>query len=153
MAASGGNRLDQRVGGEITRPGRAGVGHPCGRKRAETSSPDCRSGNHGRHLECAGGNEAINGENSRGDRERTPVEYYGTLVSAESFDGATISIQVRDISADGIGILHHGPLPGRRVTVIFGDGSWSQTRRGLVRWTRRLAENVFASGISFHEFR
>jgi hypothetical protein len=92
-------------------------------------------------------------ENSRGDRERTPVEYYGTLVSAESFDGATISIQVRDISADGIGILHHGPLPGRRVTVIFGDGSWSQTRRGLVRWTRRLAENVFASGISFHEFR
>jgi hypothetical protein len=92
-------------------------------------------------------------ENSRSDRERTPVEYYGTLVSAESFEGATIAIQVRDISADGIGILHHGPLPGRRVTVIFGDESWSQTRRGLVRWTRRLAENVFASGISFHECR
>jgi hypothetical protein len=92
-------------------------------------------------------------ENSRSDRERTPVEYYGTLVSAESFDGATMAIQVRDLSADGIGILHHGPLPGRRVTVIFGDGSWSQTSRGLVRWTRRLAENVFASGISFHECR
>jgi hypothetical protein len=90
-------------------------------------------------------------EGSRGDRHRMPVEYYGTLVSLDSLDRHPVAIQVRDLSEHGMGILHFGPLPGRRVTVVFSDGPWGQTKRGLVRWTRRLAENVFASGISFHE--
>ncbi|MBY0586825.1 hypothetical protein K2X85_06590 [bacterium] len=89
---------------------------------------------------------------TRGNRDRTPVEYYGSI-AADGFEGESMAILVRDLSSDGVGILHHGPLPARRVTIIFGDSSWSLTRRGIVRWTRRLGENVFASGISFQEIR
>jgi hypothetical protein len=88
---------------------------------------------------------------TRSQRERTYVEYFGSVASADGSDGQTIAVQVRDISTEGLGILHHGPLPSRRVTIIFGDGSWSLTRRGIVRWTRRLSDNVFASGISFQQ--
>lgn len=82
--------------------------------------------------------------------ERTTLPEDKQRVDVQDGDAdLTLIARVRDISDHGMGLLHRGPLPTRTLIFTFESNGMVRSRSGVVRWTRRLSGNVFASGIQF----
>ncbi len=89
-------------------------------------------------------------ENADDDHERE-VERLELSVPAEisTFRGNTVAAMTREISRNGIGLLHRGALTPGEVTVRMASDTREYEYRVLLEWCQPCQNGMFMSGGRF----